>query len=71
MKPQVLQRELFQLSEKIVQLTYKIEKHQSPQAKEILEKQRAQLNETRQRIKLILRALYDNQQNGKQQCTIA
>ena len=71
MKPQVLQRELFQLSEKIVQLTYKIEKHPSPQAKEILEKQRSSLNETRQRIKMILRVLYENQQNGKQQCIVA
>lgn len=60
MKSQVLNRELFQLTEKIHQTEYKINVQQNPAAKQMLEKKRESLVTTRNQVKMLLRVLYDN-----------
>ena len=70
MRPQVLQQELFQLTERIKQIDYKIAKQKDPQSREMLAKKRDGHAKTRQHLKMVLQVIYDNQTRN-QQCSVA
>jgi hypothetical protein len=63
-QPQVLRRELFQLTEQINQLSYKIAKQSHLPSKALLEAKRAGLEKTRIEVKQYLRVVYELQRNS-------
>lgn len=71
MKPQVLQQELFQISEKIKQLDYKIHKQNDPKSKELIINKKERLVKNRQQLKVLLRVVYESTQNKAEQCSVA
>jgi hypothetical protein len=62
-QPQVLRRELFQLTEQINQLSYKIAMQRDLPSKQLLEAKRARLEKTRIGVKQYLRVVYELQRN--------
>jgi len=68
MKAQVLQQELFQLSEKIKQMDYKISKQKDAPSKELLGKKKENLVKTRAQLKIFLKVIYEN--TAKANCVV-
>ena len=70
MRPQVLQQELFQLTEKIHQLDYKIGKQPDLPSKALLGKKKDALVKTRAQLKVILKVVYDNSITRANACVV-
>lgn len=58
MRREVLQQELFQISEKIKQMEYKLHKQKDEPSKVLISKKKENLEASRQQIKTILRLVY-------------
>ena len=71
MRPQVLQRELFQITEKINQLDYKMNKQSDPKSKELIGAKKDRLVKSRQQLKVLLKVVYEGSQTKAEQCTVA